>query len=107
MSARRAVRKAVGGALMMTAALAAACLVGVPAGATEPARAIDAATVQGCCLCRGTSGAEQGSLRSCSDGMTPAACVSQCKAANADSVIFGYQQTCSQGCAGYPTQALQ
>lgn len=88
-------------------ALGMVCATGAPAYAAEPARAIDAANVQGCCLCRGTAGAEQSALRACSDGQSPAQCVSACRSIDADSIIFGYQQTCSQGCAGYPTQGLQ
>lgn len=87
--------------------LAVAFASDVSAHAAEPARAIDPGSVRGCCLCRGTAGEEQTSLRTCSDGHSPTQCVAACKEINADSIIFGYQQTCSQGCAGYPTQGLQ
>ncbi len=77
------------------------------ARAAEAVRAIDAATALGCCVCRGTAGGDAGAVRACSDARTADSCVSACKGMNADSIAFGYQQACSQGCAGFPTQNLQ
>jgi hypothetical protein len=72
----------------------------------EPKKALAAADLRGCCVCRGTDGGSATSVRSCSDGASVDACVSQCKGINADSLAFGHNQTCSQGCAGFPTQGL-
>lgn len=69
--------------------------------------ALSAGEVTGCCVCRGTEGGSATTVRSCVDGVKVDACVSQCKGQNADSIAFGYKQTCSQGCAGFPTQSLQ
>lgn len=74
--------------------------------AAEPVRAIASSELRGCCVCRGTSGGDSSVLRSCSDGVGVEACLEQCKTQNADSLGFGYEQTCSQGCAGFPTQSL-
>lgn len=70
-------------------------------------RAIAANEVRGCCVCRGTAGGDSTVVRSCSDGLSVEACTSQCKGEDADSLAFGYQQTCSQGCAGFPTQSAK
>jgi hypothetical protein len=72
----------------------------------QPARAIDPSQVSGCCVCRGTSGGDVNSVRSCADGVSVDSCVSQCRGESADSLAFGYEQSCSQGCAGFPTQNL-
>jgi hypothetical protein len=72
----------------------------------QPARAIAPSEVRGCCVCRGTSGGDAGTLRSCSDGVGVDTCVEQCRSQSADSLAFGYEQSCSQGCAGFPTQSL-
>lgn len=77
------------------------------ARAAEAVRAIDAAAALGCCVCRGTAGGNASAVRACSDARTADSCVSACKGMNADSIAFGYQQTCSQGCAGFPTQNLK
>ena len=58
----------------------------------------------GCCVCRGTRGGEQQSIRSCADGVKVEACVAACHTQGGASIGFGYQQTCSQNCAGFPTQ---
>ncbi len=71
-----------------------------------PARQLDPNETVGCCVCRGTRDGEQQSLRSCADGVKMQACVDACHSQGGASVGFGYQQTCSQGCAGFPTQAL-
>jgi hypothetical protein len=73
----------------------------------QPARDVSLSEVRGCCVCRGTAGGSATSVRSCSDGVSVETCTSQCKSQNADSLAFGYQQSCSQGCAGFPTQSLQ
>lgn len=79
----------------------------LPAGAAaQPARAINPDDIRGCCVCRGTAGGDSSSIRSCTDGASVDGCVSQCKSQNADSLAFGYEQACSQGCAGFPTQSL-
>jgi hypothetical protein len=92
-------------------AVGAFCALALMAAANEtmaqPARAISATEVRGCCVCRGTDGGSATSVRSCSDGVSVEACTSQCKGQDADSLAFGYQQTCSQGCAGFPTQSLK
>jgi hypothetical protein len=69
-------------------------------------KALAATDLHGCCVCRGTDGGTASTVRSCSDGTTVSACVSTCKQLNADSLAFGNNQTCSQGCAGFPTQNL-
>jgi hypothetical protein len=75
------------------------------AGATPPVgRALDTTTVVGCCACRGTAGAEKMSIKSCADGRTITDCATKCRNEGAASLVFGYQQTCSQGCAGLATQ---
>ena len=71
-----------------------------------PKTAVPATDLRGCCVCRGTDGATATTVRSCSDGTSVTACVSTCKGLNADSLAFGNNQTCSQGCAGFPTQNL-
>jgi hypothetical protein len=43
-------------------------------------------------------------LKSCSDSTTGQACLSKCRSENAGSFVFGNGQTCSQGCAGFPTK---
>ena len=68
--------------------------------------ALTASQLTGCCVCRGTEGGNATTVRSCSDGVGVDSCVSQCRTQNADSIAFGYKQTCSQGCAGFPTQSL-
>lgn len=88
---------ALGAILLLSAALA---------SAADPPRALSASEIRGCCVCRGTDGGSATTVRSCSDGSSVDACVSQCKGQNADSIAFGYKQTCSQGCAGFPTQSL-
>jgi hypothetical protein len=92
----------------LVVAAGAVLLVGATTPAVaDPPRPVSASEVIGCCVCRGTSGGTATTLRSCSDGVKVDACVTECKGQNADSVLFGYQQTCSQGCAGFPTQSLQ
>ncbi|MEO8601427.1 MAG: hypothetical protein ABI629_02515 [bacterium] len=79
------------------------------ASATQPATALAAQTATGCCACRGTKGGEKMSLKACFDGLTGAACLTKCSTPqyNAGSFVFGYQQTCAQGCSGLPTQGLK
>jgi hypothetical protein len=88
-------------------ALAVTCWLPSAALATQPVSGLDAATSTGCCACRGSKNGEQSSLKSCNDGLTPAACQAKCDTLNAGSMVFGYQQTCSQGCAGFATQSLK
>ena len=97
-------RWAVAGAI----ALLSAALVATSATVTlaDPARALSASQISGCCVCRGTEGGNATTVRSCTDGVVVDSCVSQCRTQNADSIVFGYKQTCSQGCAGFPTQSL-
>lgn len=88
-----------------------AALVGlllVPSGraVAQPGHAVTASEARGCCLCRGTAGSDANALRSCSDGVGVEECVDQCRTQNADSLAFGYEQNCSEGCAGFPTQSL-
>jgi hypothetical protein len=90
---------------MLTLAVALSGVGSGTAGATPPdARQIDASQVAGCCVCRGTTGGEQRSVKSCADGKTVGDCLTTCRSEGAASIGFGYQQTCSQGCAGFPTQ---
>jgi hypothetical protein len=104
-------RKRAGGRVSLVVALAASVLslatLTVPASADEPARAISATQALGCCVCRGTDGGDATAVRACSDARNANSCVSACKAIGADSIAFGYQQTCSEGCAGFPTQSLK
>jgi len=72
----------------------------------DPKAAPAATDLRGCCVCRGTDGGAGNTVRSCSDGASVSTCVSTCKGLNADSLAFGNNQTCSQGCAGFPTQNL-
>lgn len=58
--------------------------------------------LRGCCVCRTAA-----NVRSCADGLSVDACNSECEAQSADTVSFGYDQTCAQGCAGLPTQNLR
>ena len=89
------------------AAIAAVFLLGVTTAAlAAPPAPLAASEVTGCCACRGTAGGAVDTLKSCSDGTKVDACVSQCKEQNAGSIVFGKNQTCSQGCAGFPTQSL-
>jgi len=75
------------------------------AGATPPVgRQIDANTVVACCACRGTAGGEKDSIKSCLDASTISGCLLKCRSEGAGSLVFGYEQTCSQGCAGLATQ---
>jgi hypothetical protein len=69
-------------------------------------KALAATDLRGCCVCRGTDGGTGNAVRSCTDGASVSSCVSTCKGLNADSLAFGNNQTCSQGCAGFPTQNL-
>lgn len=96
---RRGMVAAVIGSLSTVLLLASATVT-----AAQP-RSITASDVRGCCVCRGTAGGDASGVRSCSDGMSVDACSNQCTTENADSLAFGYQQTCSQGCAGFPTQS--
>lgn len=89
---------------ILGAAVVAVVFTPVHAIATQPARALDVSSITGCCACRGTKNGEKTSLKSCSDGLTPESCQSQCDSQNAGSMAFGYQQACSQGCAGFATQ---
>jgi hypothetical protein len=91
----------------MLLALGAALLAPAMASAVPPSRQLDVHAVTGCCACRGTKDGEKTSLKSCSDGLTVDACQAKCDVENAGSLVFGYQQTCSQGCAGFATQSLQ
>lgn len=94
----------------LTGAIAALALILLSGAATvahagsQPKYTAD---TPGCCVCRGTEGGQATTIRSCSDGSKVAACAAQCKAQNADSIAFGYNQTCSQGCAGFATQNLR
>jgi len=90
----------------MALGLALALLViGARADAGSPGGSgIDPQTATGCCVCRGTSGGEQQSIRSCTDGVKVEACVAACRTQGGGSIAFGYQQSCSQNCAGFPTQ---
>jgi hypothetical protein len=91
----------------VTLTLAAALLGagnGTASAAPLDARQIDASKAAGCCVCRGTTGGEQGSIKSCADGKTVGDCLTMCRGEGAASIGFGYQQTCSLGCAGFPTQ---
>jgi hypothetical protein len=103
----RAIETRYAGRVAVTLMLAAA-LLGAgnsTAGATPPdARQIDASQATGCCVCRGTARGEQGSIKSCADGKTVGDCLTTCRGEGAASIGFGYQQTCSVGCAGFPTQ---
>lgn len=89
-------------------ALLSAALLTASATATlaDPVSALTASQISGCCVCRGTEGGNATTVRSCTDGIGVDSCVSQCRTQNADSIVFGYKQTCSQGCAGFPTQNL-
>ena len=86
--------------------LAAAVLViSGRADAAAPALpGVDPQQAIGCCVCRGTRDGEQQSIRSCTDGVKIDACVAACRAQGGASIGFGYQQTCSQNCGGFPTQ---
>jgi hypothetical protein len=90
---------------ILVAALSLALSIGAVAAANAAPQAYTAET-GGCCVCRGTEGGDATTIRSCTDGSKVDSCTSQCKAQNADSMAFGYNQTCSQGCAGFPTQNL-
>lgn len=98
-------RRSIGAAGVLLLAIGLLVVASRPAVA-QPARAIAPGDVRGCCVCRGTSGGDAQALRSCSDGVGVEACVEQCRSQSADSLAFGYEQTCSQGCAGFPTQSL-
>ncbi len=74
------------------------------AGATPPGGVVDPKQATGCCVCRGTRGGEQQSIRSCTDGVKVEACVAACHTQGGASIGFGYQQSCSENCAGFPTQ---
>jgi len=74
------------------------------AGAAPPALDIDPQQATGCCVCRGTRSGEQQSIRSCTDGVKVEACVAACRTQGGASIGFGYQQSCSQNCAGFQTQ---
>ena len=76
------------------------------AAAADPPKSLVASEVTGCCVCRGTAGSEPNTIRSCSDGAKVESCISQCRSQNAASIVFGRNQTCSQGCVGFPTQNL-
>lgn len=95
------------GRFVFPAALAALLTVPALAGATQPTGQLDTQTITGCCACRGTKNGETGSLKSCADGLTVDACQARCGTQNSGSLVFGYQQTCSQGCAGFATQNLK
>ncbi len=89
--------------LTMILALIAVCGAPLAASAVQPA-AQSAQNAVGCCVCRGTKNGEKTSLKSCSDGATGQSCLTKCRGENAGSFVFGYAQTCSQGCSGFPTQ---
>jgi hypothetical protein len=90
---------------MMALALAVLGMRVDMAGATPPVgRQLDTGQASGCCVCRGTAGGEQQAIKGCTDGKTTDDCLTQCRSDGAASFGFGYQQTCSQGCAGFPTQ---
>jgi hypothetical protein len=88
------------------ASLSVAMLIASATVTSAGSQALSGSQVQGCCVCRGTEGGNASTVRSCSDGVNVDTCVSQCEGQNADSIAFGYKQTCSQGCAGFPTQSL-
>lgn len=89
------------------ASLVAAVVIASATVTSAGSQALSGSQVQGCCVCRGTDGGSVATVRSCSDGVNVDTCVAQCKGENADSIAFGYKQTCSQGCAGFPTQGLR
>jgi hypothetical protein len=90
---------------MLGAAAIAAVVAGGRADAAPPiGTQLDPTQMTGCCVCRGTAGGEQQSIRSCADGFTIDGCMAKCHGEGGASVAFGYQQTCSQGCGGFPTQ---
>lgn len=97
-------RWAVAGAIALLSA--ALLITSATVTSADPSRALSASQSSGCCVCRGTDGGNATTLRSCSDGVSVDSCVSQCRSLNADSLAFGHNQTCSQGCAGFPTQSL-
>jgi len=89
--------------------LVAASLLGValPARAQQLApRNLDVHAVTGCCVCRGVKNGDVNYLNSCVDGRTVDSCLQKCQSEQTRSFIFGYQQTCSEGCAGFSTAAL-
>lgn len=105
---QKRVRKCLSFVVALAASALCVATLTVPASAAdEPARAISATQALGCCVCRGTDGGDATTVRACSDARNANSCVSACKAIGADSIAFGYQQTCSQGCAGFPTQSLK
>ena len=101
MGRMRHVRSAV-----LIASLSAGIVMAAASASSAGPTALSASEILGCCVCRGTEGGSATTVRSCSDGVKVDTCVSQCKAQSADSIAFGYKQTCSQGCAGFPTQSL-
>ena len=99
-----AVRCALRLCLLVGASLLGAAL---SASAQQPAaRNLDVHTVTGCCACRGVKNGDVNYLNSCVDGRTVDSCLQKCQSEQTRSFIFGYQQTCSEGCAGFPTAAL-
>ncbi len=86
--------------LMIGIALGLVCLAPLAASAVQSQSAQSAV---GCCVCRGTKNGEKTSIKSCADGTTGQSCLSKCRSENAGSFAFGYDQTCSQGCSGFPT----
>jgi hypothetical protein len=91
---------------VLIASFSAAIVMAAASASSAGSTALSASEILGCCVCRGTEGGDATAVRSCSDGVKVDTCVSQCKVQNADSIAFGYKQTCSQGCAGFPTQSL-
>jgi hypothetical protein len=89
--------------LSMVAALSAALWVPSSAMAGQPS-VQSAQSAIGCCVCRGTRGGEKTSVKSCVDNTTGQACLSKCRSENAGSFAFGNDQTCAQGCSGFPTK---
>lgn len=100
-------RRTMGWQVGAVAALAVILLSGASTAARAGAQPKYTAETPGCCVCRGINGGSATTIRSCSDGSKVDTCTAQCKAQNADSIAFGYNQTCSQGCAGFATQNLR
>ena len=72
------------------------------ARAEQAPRAVTAQSAVGCCVCRAAV-QQQYQIKSCADGYSIDACAIKCRAEGAASLAYGYQQTCQQGCAGFPT----
>ncbi|MDX2167591.1 MAG: hypothetical protein SF182_11030 [Deltaproteobacteria bacterium] len=89
--------------LSLMATFGAMLLAPLAASAVQPTIQ-SAQSAIGCCICRGTRGGEKTSIKSCVDNTTGQACLSKCRSENAGSFVFGLDQTCQQGCSGFPTK---